>query len=185
MWTHPLTRGLHLCAPAASEFCRKCGKSTTVDGLPVVDEEALVSAVTEAMYGRMNGHGHHMQGGLKPAMATFRGLPADLLVSFCEARPDMWHASKLKVVKRTVYFHTGVVAAKEETDMELPTGYYVGPSDPKAWPFLTVFDDPKVYAMRELHALCEAHFMHPMDDSDALRDVMGWDSAHQPRHRFP
>eukprot|EP00873_Tetraselmis_striata_P036114 jgi/Tetstr1/456378/TSEL_043113.t1 len=107
--------------PAASEFCRKCGKSTTVDGLPVVREEALVSAVTEAMYDRMNGHGHHM---------------------------------------------------------ELPTGYSVGPSDPKAWPFLTAFDDPKVYAMRELHALCEAHFMDPMDDSDALRDVglctMGW-----------
>eukprot|EP00873_Tetraselmis_striata_P001474 jgi/Tetstr1/421738/TSEL_001197.t1 len=95
-----------------------CGKSTTVDGLPVVGEEALVSAVTEAMYDRMNGHGHHM---------------------------------------------------------ELPTGYSVGPSDPKAWPFLTAVDDPKVYAMRELHALCEAHFMHPMDDSDALRDVMGWD----------
>eukprot|EP00873_Tetraselmis_striata_P043574 jgi/Tetstr1/463838/TSEL_008652.t1 len=115
--------------PAASEFCRKCGKSTTVDGLPVVGEEALVSAVTEAMYDRMNGHGHHM---------------------------------------------------------EWPTGYSVGPSDPKAWPFLTAFDDPKVYAMRELHALCEAHFMHPMDDSDALRDVMGWaDSAHQSRHRFP
>eukprot|EP00873_Tetraselmis_striata_P040262 jgi/Tetstr1/460526/TSEL_005785.t1 len=102
--------------PAASEFCRKCGKSTTVDGLPVVREEALVSAVTEAMYDRMNGHGHHM---------------------------------------------------------ELPTGYSVDPSDPKAWPFLTAFDDPKVYAMRELHAPCEAHFMHPMDDSDALRDVMG------------
>eukprot|EP00873_Tetraselmis_striata_P034381 jgi/Tetstr1/454645/TSEL_041536.t1 len=85
-------------------------------GLPVVREEALVSAVTEAMYDRMNGHGHHM---------------------------------------------------------ELPTGYSVGPSDPKAWPFLTAFDDPKVYAMRELHALCEAHFMDPMDDSDALRDVMG------------
>eukprot|EP00873_Tetraselmis_striata_P023029 jgi/Tetstr1/443293/TSEL_000264.t1 len=82
------------------------------------------------MYDRINGHGHHMQGGLKPAMATFRGLPADLLVSFCEARPDMWHASKLKVVKRTVYFHTGVVAAKEDTDMELPAGYSVGPSDP-------------------------------------------------------
>eukprot|EP00873_Tetraselmis_striata_P006985 jgi/Tetstr1/427249/TSEL_017436.t1 len=114
--------------PAASEFCRKCGKSITVDGLPVVREEALVSAVTEAMYDRMNGHGHHM---------------------------------------------------------ELPTGYSVGPSDPKAWPFLTAFDDPKVYAMRELHALCEAHFMHPMDDSDALCDVMGWDSAHQSRHRFP
>eukprot|EP00873_Tetraselmis_striata_P023532 jgi/Tetstr1/443796/TSEL_031784.t1 len=114
--------------PAASEYCRKCGKSTTVDGLPVVGEEALVSAVTEAMYDRVNGHGHHM---------------------------------------------------------EMPTGYSVGPSDPKVWPFLTAFDDPKVYAMRELHALCEAHFMHPMDDSDALRDVMGWDSAHQSRHRFP
>eukprot|EP00873_Tetraselmis_striata_P002356 jgi/Tetstr1/422620/TSEL_013426.t1 len=101
--------------PAASEFCRKCGKSTTVDGLPVVGEEALVSAVTEAMCDRMNGHGHHM---------------------------------------------------------ELPTGFSLDPSDPKAWPFLTAFDDPKVYAMRELHALCEAHFMHPMDDSDALRDVM-------------
>eukprot|EP00873_Tetraselmis_striata_P012761 jgi/Tetstr1/433025/TSEL_022362.t1 len=101
------------------------------------------------MYDRINGHGHHMQGGLKPAMATFRGLPADLLVSFCEARPGMWHVSKLKVVKRTVYFHTGVVATKEDTDMELPAGYSVGPSDPKAWPFLTVFDDPKVYAMRE------------------------------------
>eukprot|EP00873_Tetraselmis_striata_P011438 jgi/Tetstr1/431702/TSEL_021227.t1 len=60
--------------------------------------------------------------------------------------------------------------------MELPTGYSVGPSDPKARPFLTAFDDPKVYAMRELHALCEAHFMHPMDDSDALRDVMGSES---------
>eukprot|EP00873_Tetraselmis_striata_P009768 jgi/Tetstr1/430032/TSEL_019893.t1 len=96
--------------------------------LPVVGEEALVSAVTEAMYDRMNGHGHHM---------------------------------------------------------ELPTGYSMGPSDPKAWPFLNAFDDPKVYAMRELHALCEAHFMHPMDDSDALRDMMGWDSAHQSRHRFP
>eukprot|EP00873_Tetraselmis_striata_P003179 jgi/Tetstr1/423443/TSEL_014124.t1 len=114
--------------PAASEFCRKCGKFTTVDGLPVVGEEALVSAVTEAMYDPMNGLGQHM---------------------------------------------------------ELLTGYSVGPSDPKAWPFLTAFDDPKVYAMRELHALCEAHFMHPMDDSDALRDVMGWDSAHQSRHRFP
>eukprot|EP00873_Tetraselmis_striata_P029935 jgi/Tetstr1/450199/TSEL_037238.t1 len=86
--------------------------------------------------------------------------------------------SKLKVVKGTVYFHTGVVAAKEDPDMELPTGYSVDPSDPKAWPFLTVFDDLKAYAMRELHALCEAHFMHlvgPMDDSDALRDVLGWD----------
>eukprot|EP00873_Tetraselmis_striata_P012989 jgi/Tetstr1/433253/TSEL_022541.t1 len=39
----------------------KCGKSTTVDGLPVVGEEALVSAVTEAMCDRMNGHGHHME----------------------------------------------------------------------------------------------------------------------------
>eukprot|EP00873_Tetraselmis_striata_P027199 jgi/Tetstr1/447463/TSEL_003720.t1 len=120
--------GFDAAYPAASEFCQKCGKSTTVDGLPVVGEEALVSAVTEAMYDRMNGHGHHM---------------------------------------------------------ELPTGYSVGPSDPKAWPFLTAFDDPKVYAMRELHALCEAHFVHPMDDSDALRDVMGWDSAHKSRHRFP
>eukprot|EP00873_Tetraselmis_striata_P045410 jgi/Tetstr1/465674/TSEL_010317.t1 len=108
------------------------GEATeTPYGLPVVGEEALVSAVTEAMYDRMNGHGHHMQGGLKPAMATFRGLSADLLVSFFEARPDMWHASKLKVVKRTGYFHTRVVAAKEDTDMELPTGYSVGPSDPK------------------------------------------------------
>eukprot|EP00873_Tetraselmis_striata_P004003 jgi/Tetstr1/424267/TSEL_014836.t1 len=116
----PVPRGpplrYYLTIPAASEFCPKCGKSTTVDGLPVVGEEALVSAVTEAMYDRMNGHGHHM---------------------------------------------------------ELPTGYSVGPTDPKAWPFLTAFDDPKVYAMRELHALCEAHFMDPMDDSDALRDVMG------------
>eukprot|EP00873_Tetraselmis_striata_P045328 jgi/Tetstr1/465592/TSEL_010239.t1 len=120
--------GFDAAYPAVSEFCRKCGKSTTVDGLPVVGEEALVSAVTEAMYDRMNGHGDHM---------------------------------------------------------ELPTGYSVGPSDPKAWPFLTAFDDPKVYAMRELHAQCEAHFMPPMDDSDALRDVMGWDSAHQSRHRFP
>eukprot|EP00873_Tetraselmis_striata_P042282 jgi/Tetstr1/462546/TSEL_007534.t1 len=102
--------------PAASEFCRKCGKSTTLDGLPVIREEALVLTVTEAMYDRMNGHGHHMA---------------------------------------------------------LPTGYSVDPSDPKAWPFLTAFDDPKVYAMRELQALCEAHFMHPMDDSEALRDVMG------------
>eukprot|EP00873_Tetraselmis_striata_P044379 jgi/Tetstr1/464643/TSEL_009397.t1 len=142
--------------------------------LPVVGEEALVLAVTEAMYDRMNGHGHHMQGGLKPAMATFRGLSADLLVSFFEARPDMWHA-RLKVVKRAGYFHTRVVAAKEDTDMELPTGYSVGPSDPKARPFHTAFDDPKVYAMRELHALCEAHFMHPMDDSDAVGlCTMGW-----------
>eukprot|EP00873_Tetraselmis_striata_P014280 jgi/Tetstr1/434544/TSEL_023635.t1 len=63
------------------------GEATeTPYGLPVVGEEALVSAVTEAMYDRMNGHGHHMQGGLKPAMATFRGLSADLLVSFFEAR---------------------------------------------------------------------------------------------------
>eukprot|EP00873_Tetraselmis_striata_P045501 jgi/Tetstr1/465765/TSEL_010390.t1 len=120
--------GFDAAYPAASEFCRKCGKSTTVDGLPVVGEEALVSAVTEAMYHGIYGHGHHM---------------------------------------------------------ELPTGYSVGPSDPKAWPLLTAFDDPKVYAMRELQALCEAHFMHPMDDGDALRDVMGWDSAHQSRHRFP
>eukprot|EP00873_Tetraselmis_striata_P029185 jgi/Tetstr1/449449/TSEL_036544.t1 len=101
--------------PAASEFSRKCGKSTTVDGLPVVGEEALVSAVTEAMYDRMNGHGHHM---------------------------------------------------------ELPTGYSVGPSDPKAWPFLTAFDDLKVYAMRELHGLCEAHFMHPMDATIAMLCAM-------------
>eukprot|EP00873_Tetraselmis_striata_P009964 jgi/Tetstr1/430228/TSEL_020057.t1 len=114
--------------PAASEFRRKCAESTTVDGLPVVGEEALVSAVTEAMYDRMNGHGHHM---------------------------------------------------------ELPTGYSVGPSHPKVWPFLTAFQDPKVHAMRELRALCKAQFMHPMDDSDALRDVMGWDSTHQSRHRFP
>eukprot|EP00873_Tetraselmis_striata_P004134 jgi/Tetstr1/424398/TSEL_014957.t1 len=121
--------GFDAAYPAASEFRRNCGKSTTVDGLPVVGEEALVSAVTEAMYDRMNGHGKH--------------------------------------------------------HMELPTGYSVGPSDPKAWPFLTAFGDPKVYAMRELHALCEAHFMHPMDDRDALRDVMGWDSALQFRHRFP
>eukprot|EP00873_Tetraselmis_striata_P015227 jgi/Tetstr1/435491/TSEL_024396.t1 len=135
--------------PAASEFCRQCGKSTTVDGLAVVGEEALVSAVTEAICDCLNGH--HMQGGLKPATATFRGMPADLLVSLCEARPEMWHArggggggivstlyplsleveegpfwgqcNKLKVVKGTAYFHTGVVAAKVDTDMELPTDY--------------------------------------------------------------
>eukprot|EP00873_Tetraselmis_striata_P009819 jgi/Tetstr1/430083/TSEL_019941.t1 len=60
-WTMPTTLILIRNEPAASEFCRKCGKSTTVDGLPVVREEALVSAVTEAMYDRMNGHGHHME----------------------------------------------------------------------------------------------------------------------------
>eukprot|EP00873_Tetraselmis_striata_P028863 jgi/Tetstr1/449127/TSEL_036337.t1 len=134
---------------------------------------------------------HHMHGGLKPATATFRGVPADLLVSICEARSDMWHkvritapggskkvgykticregvesvtichdvrggplkvsdhmrhdraearaelhvkrgthdlkeepfrghGSKLKVVKGTAYFHTRVVAAKEDTDMQRP-----------------------------------------------------------------
>eukprot|EP00873_Tetraselmis_striata_P036760 jgi/Tetstr1/457024/TSEL_043688.t1 len=218
--------------PAASEFCRHCGRSTTIDGLAVVGEEALVSAVTEATYDRLNSH--HMQGGLKRALATFRGVPADLLVSICEARSDMWHKvrvtapggskkaraelhmkrgahggvrktdrgdivstlyplsldfkeepfrghiSKLKVVKGTVYLHTGVVAAKEDTDLQLPTGYSVDPSDPKAWPFLPTFDDPKAYAMRELQAQCEAHFMHlvgPMDDSDVLRSVMGWDCS--------
>eukprot|EP00873_Tetraselmis_striata_P028548 jgi/Tetstr1/448812/TSEL_036046.t1 len=115
--------GFDAAYPAASEFCRKCGKSTTVDGLPVVGEEALVSAVTEAMYDRINGHGHHM---------------------------------------------------------ERPTGYSVAQSDPKAWPFLTAFDDPKVYAMRELHALCEAHFMHPMDDSDARCDGLGFSAPFPP-----
>jgi len=43
--------------------------------------------------------------------------------------------------------------------------------------------------MREVHALCEAHFMHlvgPMDDSDALR-YMCWAGivAHPSRHPFP
>eukprot|EP00873_Tetraselmis_striata_P000778 jgi/Tetstr1/421042/TSEL_012087.t1 len=102
--------GFDAAYPAACEFCRKCGKSTTVDGLPVVGEEALVSAVTEAKYDRMNGHGHHMK---------------------------------------------------------LPTGYSVGPSDPKAWPFLTAFDDPKVYAMRELHALSESY--DSIDSWDAVK----------------
>eukprot|EP00873_Tetraselmis_striata_P019843 jgi/Tetstr1/440107/TSEL_028465.t1 len=41
------------------------------------------------MYDRLSRH--YMQGGLMPATATFRGVPADFLVSFCEARPDMWH----------------------------------------------------------------------------------------------
>eukprot|EP00873_Tetraselmis_striata_P001635 jgi/Tetstr1/421899/TSEL_012799.t1 len=94
--------------------------------------------------------------------------------------PFRGNGSKLKVVKGTVYFHTGVVAAKEDTDLQLPTGYSVDPSDPKAWPFLPTFDDPKAYAMRELQSLCEAHFMHlvgPMDDSDALRFVLGWDCS--------
>eukprot|EP00873_Tetraselmis_striata_P024223 jgi/Tetstr1/444487/TSEL_032368.t1 len=97
-----------------------------------------------------------------------------------KAEPFRGHGSKLKVVKGTVYFHTGVLAAKD-TDLQLPTGYSVDPSDPKAWPFLPTFDDPKAYAMRELHALlCKAHFMHlvdPMDDSDALRSVLGWDCS--------
>eukprot|EP00873_Tetraselmis_striata_P046396 jgi/Tetstr1/466660/TSEL_011148.t1 len=48
------------------------------------------------MYDRLNSH--HMQGGLKPATATFRGVPANLLVSFCEARSDMWH--KVRVTAR-------------------------------------------------------------------------------------
>eukprot|EP00873_Tetraselmis_striata_P011896 jgi/Tetstr1/432160/TSEL_021617.t1 len=206
-----------------------------------------------------------MWGGLKPATTTFRGVPADLLISFCEARPDMWHkvrvttrggskkaryistfregvesvavfkdvhggalkvrnhmrlakksradarveqhvkrgahggvrmtdmgdivftlypqslievkeepyrgrGSKLKVVKGTVYVHTGVNRGK---------GGHRPPKDPsapKVWPFLPTFDDLKAHAMRELHALCEAHFMHLvglMDDSDALRYVLG------------
>eukprot|EP00873_Tetraselmis_striata_P035055 jgi/Tetstr1/455319/TSEL_042154.t1 len=138
----------------------------------------MVSAVTEAMYDRLSIH--HMHGGLKPPTTAFRGVPTALLiVSFCEARTDMWHkvrnhmrhakkaraearaelhvkrgahggvrmtdrgdivptlyplslevkekpfrghGSKLKVVKGTVYFHTGVVAAKEDTDLELLSG---------------------------------------------------------------
>eukprot|EP00873_Tetraselmis_striata_P013317 jgi/Tetstr1/433581/TSEL_022848.t1 len=96
-------------------------------------------------------------------MATIRGLPGDLAPRLV-LRGTTGHVprkcSKLKVFKGTVYFHIGVAAATEDTDTELPTGYSVGPSNPKAWPFLTVFDDPKVYAMRELQALCEAQFMH-------------------------
>eukprot|EP00873_Tetraselmis_striata_P009138 jgi/Tetstr1/429402/TSEL_019313.t1 len=62
--------------PAASEFYRQWASPPQhLDGLAVVGEEALVSAVTEVMHDRLNNY--HMQGGLKPATATFRGVPTD------------------------------------------------------------------------------------------------------------
>eukprot|EP00873_Tetraselmis_striata_P010473 jgi/Tetstr1/430737/TSEL_000178.t1 len=39
-----------------------------------------------------------MRGGFKPATTTFRGVPADILISVCEERPDMWH--KVRVTAR-------------------------------------------------------------------------------------
>jgi len=39
-----------------------------------------------------------MRGGSKPATTTFRGVPADLLILFCEARPGMSH--KVRVTAR-------------------------------------------------------------------------------------
>eukprot|EP00873_Tetraselmis_striata_P013901 jgi/Tetstr1/434165/TSEL_002489.t1 len=142
----------------------------------MVGEEALlVSAVTKAMCGRLNNH--HMRGGLKPATATFRGVPADLLVSLCEARPDMRHKVRNHMrhaktraeahaelhVKRGAHGEVKMIdmgdivsTRKEDTDLQLPTRYSVNPSDPKAWPSFLNFDDFKALAMRELHALCEA-----------------------------
>eukprot|EP00873_Tetraselmis_striata_P025341 jgi/Tetstr1/445605/TSEL_003411.t1 len=82
---------------------------------------------------------------------------------------------KLKVVKGTVYFDTGLVAAKEDTDQKFPTGYSVDPSDPKAWPSSLSLMIPK----HTQFASC-MHIMHmvgPTDDNDAQRYVLGWNCS--------
>eukprot|EP00873_Tetraselmis_striata_P001534 jgi/Tetstr1/421798/TSEL_012701.t1 len=60
--------------------------------LALVEEGVLVAAVTEALCERCNSQ--HTQGGRKFATASFKNIPADLLVAFCQSRPELWHLVK-------------------------------------------------------------------------------------------
>eukprot|EP00873_Tetraselmis_striata_P001453 jgi/Tetstr1/421717/TSEL_012655.t1 len=128
--------------PAASEFCLQCGKSTTPAALTNVREGVDSVGVFHDVHGgplKVRNHRRHAKKARAEARAelhvkrgahggvrmTDRGdivptlYPLSLEV---KEKPFRGHGSKLKVVKGTVYFHTGVVAAKEDTDLELLSG---------------------------------------------------------------
>eukprot|EP00873_Tetraselmis_striata_P028413 jgi/Tetstr1/448677/TSEL_035917.t1 len=68
--------------------------------------------------------------------------------------PFRGHGSKLKVVKGTVYLHTGVVAAKEDTDMQLATQWTQVIQSPESydnidsWDAANCWPDVKKYDMQ-------------------------------------
>eukprot|EP00873_Tetraselmis_striata_P022847 jgi/Tetstr1/443111/TSEL_031167.t1 len=81
----------------------------------LVEEGVLVAAVTEALYERCNSQ--HTQGGRKFATASFKNIPADLLVAFCQSRPELWHLVKdttdrkgKRVVRYITYTSEGVAS---------------------------------------------------------------------------
>eukprot|EP00873_Tetraselmis_striata_P046462 jgi/Tetstr1/466726/TSEL_011199.t1 len=101
--------------PAATDVCRNCARSTALGALALVEEGVLVAAVTEALYERCNSQ--HTQGGRKFATASFKNIPADLLVAFCQSRPQLWHLVKdttdrkgKRVVRYITYTSKGVAS---------------------------------------------------------------------------
>jgi hypothetical protein len=97
----------------------------------------------------------------------------------------MWKkGSKLRIIVGTLRFHTAIVSAKPDSDVQLPEGYPVIMDSSSAWPILPHYADPKAYIMRELQQLCGGSFQHLLrvtGESDALRSVHGWDSTAQNR----
>eukprot|EP00873_Tetraselmis_striata_P012412 jgi/Tetstr1/432676/TSEL_022044.t1 len=124
---------------------------------PMPSAGRLAKALDLAEAWQLSDLGRYYQAGkCSPSSVMFKGeeeaceVTAHGDAAEVKEEPFRGHGSKLAVVKGTVYFRTGVVAAKEDTDLQLPAGHSMDPSDQKAWPFLIVFDDPKAYAMREL-----------------------------------
>jgi hypothetical protein len=86
--------------PTAGEYCRQCDRSTDMEGVAIVDKDVLVlavnerSALTERLYKHCNSQ--FPQGGRTAATATFKSVPIDLVVAFCDAEPSLWRRMNVR-----------------------------------------------------------------------------------------
>jgi hypothetical protein len=123
---------------------------------------------------------HKRRGSFSWARLTDNGDIVTLIPPFIvEVTETMWKkGSKLRNTIGTLRFHTAIVSATPDSEVQLPEGYPVNMDSRSAWPTLPHYADPKAYIMRELQQLCGSNFRHLLGvtgESDALRSVHGWD----------
>ena len=123
---------------------------------------------------------HKRRGSFSWARLTDNGDIVTLLPPFTvEVTETLWKkGSKLRSIVGTLRFHTAIVSATPDSDVQLPEGYPVIMDSRSAWPILPHYTDPKAYLMHELQQLCGSNFQHLLGvtgESDALRSVHGWD----------
>jgi hypothetical protein len=123
---------------------------------------------------------HKRRGSFSWARLTDNGDIVTLLPSFTvEVTETLWKkGSKLRSIVGKLRFHTAIVSATPDSDVELPEDYSVIMDSKSAWPILPHYTDPKAYLMHELQQLCGSNFQHLLGvtgESDALRSVHGWD----------